>query len=49
MQGAGRTAGAQRWLRRIGWLVVIWAASVACLAVAAWLLKGVMRLAGLSG
>lgn len=49
MQDAARAAGSKRWLRRIGWLVVIWVASVAGLAVAAWLLKAVMRIAGLSG
>ncbi|MDK3023776.1 DUF2474 domain-containing protein [Cupriavidus taiwanensis] len=34
------------WLRRIGWLVLIWAASVAALGVAAWVLRLVMRSVG---
>lgn len=41
-------ATARRWLRRIGWLVVIWLCSVAVLGVAAALLRGLMRLAGMS-
>ena len=38
----------RNWLRRLGWLLAIWAVSVAALAVVAWLLKGVMRMVGLS-
>lgn len=34
------------WLRRVGWLVLIWAASVAALGVAAWLLRLLMAGAG---
>ncbi len=36
------------WVRRIAWLVGIWAASVALLAIAAYLLKLVMNLAGMT-
>ena len=36
------------WLRRIGWLVAIWAASVAALAVVALIFRVLMRLAGLT-
>ncbi|MBT3144855.1 DUF2474 domain-containing protein [Neptunomonas phycophila] len=36
------------WLKRVGWLVVIWSASVAGLGVIAWLLKFFMQAAGLS-
>ncbi|SDD47525.1 Protein of unknown function [Cupriavidus sp. YR651] len=36
-----------RWLRRLGWLVLIWAGSVVALGVAAWVLRGVMQLAGM--
>ena len=36
------------WWKRVGWLVVIWALSVAALGLVAWMLKGVMRAAGLS-
>ena len=36
------------WLRRIGWLVLIWAASVTTLGIVAWLLRGLIGLAGLT-
>jgi len=36
-------------LQRLGWLLLIWLASVAALAATAAALKLVMRLAGLSG
>jgi hypothetical protein len=42
------SAGAQTWLRRIGWLVLIWAASVLTLGVVAGLFRAVMTLAGLT-
>ena len=35
-------------LGRLGWLLVLWLAGVAALAVLAWLLRLVMRLSGLS-
>jgi hypothetical protein len=34
------------WGRRVAWLVALWAASVAALALVAWLLKEVMAWAG---
>ncbi len=34
-------------LRRIGWLVLIWAASVGALGLVALVLRGVLALAGL--
>ena len=34
--------------RRLGWLVLIWAASVLALGVAAWLMRLLMSAAGLS-
>lgn len=34
------------WLRRVGWLVLIWVASVAALGAAAWLLRLLMAGAG---
>jgi hypothetical protein len=42
--------GARRpsWARRLGWLVLIWTASVAALGVAAALLRALMGLAGLT-
>lgn len=36
------------WWRRLGWLVLIWAASVAALAVVASALKRLMAAAGLT-
>jgi hypothetical protein len=39
---------AQTWLRRVGWLVLIWAASVLALGVVAGLFRVVMNLAGLT-
>lgn len=38
----------QTWLRRIGWLVLIWSASVVALAVAAMLFRLLMGVAGLT-
>lgn len=37
-----------RWPQRIGWLLLIWVASVAALAAVAWLLKVVMRSVGIT-
>ncbi|WP_081851259.1 DUF2474 domain-containing protein [Bradyrhizobium sp. URHD0069] len=45
---AHRSAGTQTWLRRVGWLVLIWAASVLALGVVAGLFRLVMNLAGLT-
>lgn len=46
------SAGPQRktklWASRLGWLVLIWAASIAALGAAALLLRGLMSLAGLT-
>jgi hypothetical protein len=36
------------WMRRIGWLVLLWASSIAALALVAGALKLVMRAAGLT-
>lgn len=36
------------WPRRVAWLVAIWAASVAALAVVAYLLRLLMNAAGLT-
>lgn len=36
------------WWRRIGWLIAIWTASVAALAVVAYFLRLLMHAAGLS-
>lgn len=37
-----------QWLRRLAWLVLLWAAGVATLGVLAWALKAFMRTAGLA-
>ena len=42
------SVGAQTWLRRVGWLVLIWAAGVLALGLVAGLLRVVMNLAGLT-
>ncbi|NMG54585.1 DUF2474 family protein [Aromatoleum aromaticum] len=39
---------ARGWLRRIGWLVLIWAVSVAVVMVVAAVLRVVMRSVGLA-
>jgi hypothetical protein len=36
------------WPRRIGWLLLIWGASVAALALVAWLIRLAMRSAGMT-
>ena len=41
-------AGAPTWLRRVGWLVLIWAASVLALGVVATLFRLLMTLAGMA-
>lgn len=40
-------SGGSIW-RRLGWLVVLWAAGVAALGVVAWLLRQLMRAVGLA-
>lgn len=47
MAAAPREAPPRPFLVRLGWLVAIWAASVAALGVVAWLLRQVMGWAGL--
>jgi hypothetical protein len=37
------------WLHRIGWFILIWAASVATLGVVALIFRALMSLAGLTG
>jgi hypothetical protein len=39
--------GARFWLKRIGWLVLIWAGSVAALGLLAYLMRKLMWWAGL--
>ncbi|HMJ40828.1 MAG TPA: DUF2474 domain-containing protein [Pseudolabrys sp.] len=45
---ARSSVGASTWLRRAGWLVLIWAASVLALGVVAGLFRMLMTLAGLT-
>ena len=35
------------WLRRLGWMLALWAGGVAALGVVAWLLRVLMRAAGM--
>ena len=39
--------GGRLWLRRLGWLVVLWAAGVAALGAVALALRLLMRAAGM--
>lgn len=43
----GRAQPPKPWLKRVGWLALIWVASVAALGVAALLLRLLMGLAGM--
>lgn len=45
---AARQQAPASWPKRVGWLVLIWAASVAALGVVAWLFRFLMGLAGLT-
>ena len=46
MESAARAG--KPWLRRVGWLVLIWAASVAALGLVALLIRILMAAAGLT-
>jgi hypothetical protein len=43
------TQSRKPWLRRVGWLVLLWTASVAALGVVALILRAFMTFAGLRG
>jgi hypothetical protein len=46
----GRAATGHRlWLRRLGWLLLIWLLSVAVLGILSALLRGIMNFAGMTG
>ncbi len=45
---AGAPQGARLWLRRVGWLVLIWTLSVGALVVVAVVFRLLMGLAGLT-
>jgi Protein of unknown function (DUF2474) len=42
-------SGHRLWVRRLGWLILIWTLSVIALAVVAALLHALMSVAGLTG
>jgi hypothetical protein len=44
----GTRIDAETWLRRIGWLVLIWTASVLALGIVASAFKALMMFAGLT-
>jgi hypothetical protein len=48
MTPARQKAPPHLWLKRVGWLVLIWAASVCALGVFAYGLRLVMRAVGMS-
>jgi len=48
MEDEQHPSGAQGRARRFGWLVVIWALSVGALALVAAVLKGIMKLVGMT-
>ena len=48
MAALPRHGHARKWLSRLGWLVLIWAASVGALAAAAGLMRWLMHAGGLT-
>lgn len=44
---AGETPPRGEWLRRVGWLVIIWAGSILALGVVAMAFRLMMNLAGM--
>ncbi|MFO1315789.1 MAG: DUF2474 domain-containing protein [Burkholderiales bacterium] len=46
---AGGPGRGREWVRRVGWLVALWAGGVAVVAMTAYGLRIVMRWAGLGG
>ena len=38
-----------RWIERLAWLCLLWVAGVATMGLVVWLLRGLMRAAGLAG
>lgn len=47
-RGRGTPRPGALWLRRVGWLVLIWVVSVAALAAVALVFRAVMSLAGMT-
>lgn len=48
MMMPAKDKGQSRWVKRIGWLVLLWAAGVAGLTLVAWLIRVFMNWAGFS-
>lgn len=48
MTGTTENSRMPRWLKRIGWLVIIWGASILALALVAYFLRMVMNAVGLT-
>lgn len=48
MTEAARARGGMLWLRRVGWMLLIWVASVAALLVVAYAFRLFMSAAGLT-
>ncbi|WP_370677394.1 DUF2474 domain-containing protein [Pleomorphomonas sp. PLEO] len=44
---AAETTPRRQWLRRVGWLVAIWAGSILALGVVAMMFRLMMNLAGM--
>jgi hypothetical protein len=44
----GSLSDSRKWLSRVGWLILIWAASVAALAVVALVLRVIMSVVGMT-
>jgi hypothetical protein len=38
----------RRWIERLAWLCLFWVAGVAAMGLVVWLLRGLMRAAGLA-
>jgi NO-binding membrane sensor protein with MHYT domain len=45
---AAHSSPAGLWARRLGWMVLLWTASVVGLAIVAMIFRGLMALAGLT-
>jgi Protein of unknown function (DUF2474) len=41
-------SSSRRWIERLAWLCLFWIAGVSAMAVVVWLLRGLMRAAGLA-
>lgn len=48
MTTPGQVKKQSPWIKRVGWLIVLWAAGVAALAAVVWLIRVFMNWAGFS-